>query len=498
MTGEGDRELVYAAVTYGDRTIDERPNADRVTLDERIDDIQDAAHEDPGQVTYLLRDAADHETRKESVPDEQAPDLSVRAEPADTAGEIVLYLEGRDDTGLGTVRAGLAGEEVLEEDLSGRQEAALERTAGSDAAEPMAYNSVGAQLRDWNGNRTGKSLESYVRKYDLLEDPALDIGVVYFPMGSRMFTNCLPDDVEPEVNDYGTNPIPPETVTKHIDQMQGHGITRVLPSWGGSPWRYMYAGYTESDLYDEVTVDPFYWIARDDWTSSDSVKENVVHPRLDTFREEMMATDAAATHDGRPTFTLGNASLLADPDIRDTVQDEWGGYDAFVDDLRSRLTVDGTEIFLVTCFPGFESYNPRLRDIARPFDGVTTWVGAGAWGEDDQATWDEARSFVEDMYGTHRDFTDDHGMEFIPTVFPGFDDRANTCWGPDRYTPRSPDHLAELLDLADQYRTTDMINIATWNDWTEGTQIEPGTYRGEDYDTAYLDVVKEFQEERSG
>jgi len=38
-----------------------------------------------------------------------------------------------------------------------------------------------------------------------------------------------------------------------------------------------------------------------------------------------------------------------------------------------------------------------------------------------------------------------------------------------------------------------MINIATWNDWGEGTQIEPGIHEGTDFGTEYLEKVVQFQ-----
>jgi len=82
-------------------------------------------------------------------------------------------------------------------------------------------------------------------------------------------------------------------------------------------------------------------------------------------------------------------------------------------------------------------------------------------------------------------------------VFLGFDDRGNQCWGGDRYIHRNVDRFGEMLTLADEYRTTNRIDIATWNDWAEGTHIEPGSFRGKDYETDYLEEIQAFQQNGS-
>jgi hypothetical protein len=81
---------------------------------------------------------------------------------------------------------------------------------------------------------------------------------------------------------------------------------------------------------------------------------------------------------------------------------------------------------------------------------------------------------------------------FWPMVFPGFDDRHNEQWGQDRRIPRSTQYFRDLLQLAETYGDG-RINIYSFNEWTEGTQIEPGAFRGNDYGTDYLEIIEEFQ-----
>lgn len=76
-------------------------------------------------------------------------------------------------------------------------------------------------------------------------------------------------------------------------------------------------------------------------------------------------------------------------------------------------------------------------------------------------------------------------------AFPGFNERG--CRESNRRIPRSPEFFESVLELSDEYRTTELINIVPYNNWKEATTIEPGTFRGENYGTAYLEKVAEFQ-----
>jgi hypothetical protein len=134
-----------------------------------------------------------------------------------------------------------------------------------------------------------------------------------------------------------------------------------------------------------------------------------------------------------------------------------------------------------------------LDEFTSQYDGVTTWTARAAEGWGTNANQEETLEWVEENWTSAREYTDANDMDLIPMVHPGFDDRGNSCWGGDRYTPRGPEYFERLLSLADEYRTTEKVYIATWNAWTEGTQIEPGSFRGTDYGTEYVEIVQEFQ-----
>ena len=141
-----------------------------------------------------------------------------------------------------------------------------------------------------------------------------------------------------------------------------------------------------------------------------------------------------------------------------------------------------------------EIYSDQEMNFATSFDAVTNWVGKLEPGEKmpQEEHYPDKRSNFEG----YKEFSEDHDIGFAPMIAPGFDDRTSTkeCWGGNQYLPRSPEYFEELLELADDYRTIDRINIATWNDWPEGTAIEPGVFEGEDHGTEYLEVLRDFHQ----
>jgi hypothetical protein len=166
---------------------------------------------------------------------------------------------------------------------------------------------------------------------------------------------------------------------------------------------------------------------------------------------------------------------------------------------RSVVTVDGKRPFIIgnilaAGIYGSERTETGLPPMTKLFDGASTWTAAGVLESGGTVNWEEAMQFVEANYEGASAYAERNDMEFIPMVFPGFDDRANDYWGGDRYIPRSLERFEEMLALAEEHGTTDMIDVATWNDWPEGHQLEPGTWRGQDYGTAYPEAIEEFQQ----
>lgn len=499
MEAEDDEGLEYAAVQYGDRK-EERTGIEgrKIDLNGELTDLGGSElEENPGQVLYLARDTAGQETRVEEYPDETAPELlNFSAEPTENAGEIALLLEGRDDVGLEEIQLLLGEQPQLQENVSGQQEYSTDQTVDAPEEARFQQNTVAASLKDWNGNTGESEVETYVRRYDVMDETRVNIGAEYFPAGARMFTSCLEEGVETDsrVDDYG-DPIRPETTNKHIDQMTGFGIPRVNYTYEGNEDKLEH--FLKSNMIDQIEVGSHYYISEPHFWNEDveSWKDDLVKPHMNFISDMILRRDNVATQDNRPMFTISNASGGWTDHKKERIMEEWGSYKNFVDDIRSHLRVDGVDPYIVGGFDsaGEYGYAPDQEDLATQFDAVTNGKAAPVW-RDGAADWEEMTSHIKENYRGHRKFAENHGLDFLPVVIPGFDDRANTCWGGNRYLPRSQEGFQKMLQLADKYRTISKIDIATWNDWTEGHQIEPGTFRGKDYGTEYLEIIENFQQ----
>jgi hypothetical protein len=79
-------------------------------------------------------------------------------------------------------------------------------------------------------------------------------------------------------------------------------------------------------------------------------------------------------------------------------------------------------------------------------------------------------------------------MAFVPDAYPGFNNTlnegANQPWV---VLPRNASSFGEMLDTAMNYRNSSLgiVMVTSWNEWMEGTMIEPSTKEGE----TFLNIV---------
>ncbi|WP_158056416.1 glycoside hydrolase family 71/99 protein [Halorussus halophilus] len=313
-------------------------------------------------------------------------------------------------------------------------------------------------------------------------DSNLDLGAVYIPFLGTKWDECI--DHQPAVGQYDIEDS--GVIDTQIAQMKQCGISTVLFNYGENERTFdRFRAFKDADRFANIDVEAFWAIGR-------IFERNLDFDRFVEFvAEEMIPLPNYKTIDGRPVVTFWSPGyLVANDDAKEQIRDEWGGLEGLFSTIRTELTVDGTEPFLVGDIGGWGvgGFPNDIETLGRQFDAITSWVASPDPGLN---PWDEHREEVEESFRRSFWFAVENDLEFVPMVFPGFNDEPNSCWGDDRHVPRSPSHLAELFDLALKYRTTDRTYIATWNGWPEGHQIEPGTFDGHDYGTAYLDVVKD-------
>lgn len=449
--------------------------------------------------TYRSPSRTPTKTKTESAsptptPDTERPVIEsydISATP--TAGELAIMVDASDNVELNRAVVRTSVDEVHRM-LDGRSDSLSVRIRGS----PGENERVRLILEDEAGNRTSEMTESYVRKYDVFEDTRLDMSAVYIPFtGDKMKVQDCVNEVQPAVGEYG-DPIPPEISSRHIDQMQGHGITTVSFDFGeGREDYFRWETFTDSQLFSEIDVECYYVL------SQALKRERPIGNDFEFIRENMLQLENYNTVNGRPIVQFWGATFPAwggterSRQVKDEIMDEYGGFEEFMGYIRSELTINGKNPFLIGEFrnTGIGGVPEKYQELFSQFDAASSWTGVLEAGEtiSQETSYKQTRRNFEGL----RSLAEKNDMEFVLTVYPGFDDRHNKCWGEDRHVPRSPEFMSKLLNLADSYRTIDKINISTFNGWGENP-IEPGTFRGTNYGTDYLEVVKRFQQGEAG
>lgn len=94
---------------------------------------------------------------------------------------------------------------------------------------------------------------------------------------------------------------------------------------------------------------------------------------------------------------------------------------------------------------------------------------------------------VDDKFHSWKAMADSAGVDFIPDVQPGADDTNARPLAKHPVIIRTVNKFTNMCVMAKKYIPANgLIFITSWNEWHEGTQVEPA----EEYGNAYLEVIK--------
>lgn len=498
MAVRDNQALASAEISVGSQTSSLQLEGSSADIHERLT-IDGSSTSDPYRVRYRVRDVAGNETTGEVTPDTTAPSLTVEPRTPGEAGTVHLSIDGEDNVGLSQIQIWLEDDEVHRSAVTGQKAVSQGITVSTENVSTATVgerNRVSVSLTDSLGNSTRKDVEQYVRKYDKMENARLDLGGIYISQAGDALTNNLSDEVdtEPAVGIYNS-PIPPEITSRHIDQMTGFGFTHVVYDFGGVPQSGWSEAFLKSDLANQIDILPMYIKSIFDRTMDRSWKNEILPRDLSYLRDRFLSRENAVTIDGRPVLDTWNWRVLAvDDEKRTKLLDEFGSFEGFADAVREEARTERGEPYILFGIGAAAPYLEQeelepLRKLAKQFDALTTWFHGTRGG------WDAVIKRATADFEACVTFAKDHDMEFIPLARPGYDERWDTgeYRTTERYLPRDPERFQQLLQLADQYRTTNRVFVP-YNDWIEGHTIEPGTFTGTEFGTEYLEVVKEFQQ----
>jgi hypothetical protein len=119
--------------------------------------------------------------------------------------------------------------------------------------------------------------------------------------------------------------------------------------------------------------------------------------------------------------------------------------------------------------------------LKKYFCGVTGYCLYEPW---------RVRNFLENVERVYRNYyhkSKEGGLAFWPTVMPGYDDRQ--LRGRNRpILARNPQFYRSYWEVCDSLADDGIIIVTSFNEWHEGTEIEPSREFGE----TYLELTKEL------
>lgn len=326
------------------------------------------------------------------------------------------------------------------------------------------------------------------------ESSALDYAMTYrLPPGHQR--RC--SQAEPVTGSY--QDLSDEVVDHHVESLRSSGCTRLVVT-AGHPAHLDAVASLAEQLSAEVSIQFRYDFVG--WTRDGTALDE----QLDAVGDAIASLSQYATIDGRPVVVLPDLETrqFEEVDVWDSLLAEYGSGAGVVRAIREGLTTDGSEPYLVgvtriASYDWTESFHVldnELDALLRETDAVQNGIINPAFteGESREAVVAKWLETYHEQVRALRLYADAHDIEYIPRVVPGFSDSNRGC-PPQKHLPRDPERFRAVLEYAARYATTDRLTIESFNDWTSGTQLEPGSMAGTDYGEAYLEVAADVAQQ---
>lgn len=169
---------------------------------------------------------------------------------------------------------------------------------------------------------------------------------------------------------------------------------------------------------------------------------------------------------------------------------EWRHYGPYVQRFRQMMAAEGIDPYLVADVVWWsdpENAAWNWTTLSNGFDAIT---GYSLYDPAQPTSTDAFLSGASQVFERYRDLADAHGLDFTPSVMPGFDDR--NLRGTNRpYIGRTNEELyRRFWEIATRFASGlhPLLFVTSFNEWHEGTEIEPSSQ----YGTKYLSLTAEL------
>jgi len=335
-------------------------------------------------------------------------------------------------------------------------------------------------------------------------------------------TPRFPGHQQPKVPLWGyEDEADPAVMARKIDAAAEHGITSFLFDWywykeGPFLHRALEEGFLRAQNNDRLSF-ALMW-ANHDWEDLHPAKRNPPHAKLSQgaiSREDFVqATDHMIQHYfSHPSYLRVNGGLyLSIYELMSLIKGFGGSLETTRDilqDLRRRVREAGLgELHLNAVVWGIQALpsEEKIADVngymeRLGFDSVTSYIWVHHQPMPDFPATDYA-AFREVNQGDFTKFTEEYRVPYFPNVTMGWDPSPRTVQSEvyDEvgypYTPvlvdNTPDEFRKALKAVKRFLDSastvpKLFTINAWNEWTEGSYLEPDTVNG----MGYLNAIKE-------
>ena len=160
------------------------------------------------------------------------------------------------------------------------------------------------------------------------------------------------------------------------------------------------------------------------------------------------------------------------------------------DYARQQLATNGVNLYIIGDMgtePSPANLNP---DWLYSMNATTNYFFS-----DPRKGWDEALEDARTYYPQWLSTMNSKGIAFVPDVYPGFNNTNNTGANPPwAVLPRNETEFKSMLETALNYTDSNLgiALITSWNEWMEGTTIEPSMEEGELFLHVIYNTIPEF------
>jgi len=275
-------------------------------------------------------------------------------------------------------------------------------------------------------------------------------------------------------------------VGKHVDWSTGHGIGFWLASWGGPGSDMQIRQIFANSLIQDVKIGILYESTarlrskpppnrpdEENYDLSDKANIDILTSDVSHLTDSFFVFPQYVKSKGSPIiFFYYSRSYTGDIQhtmglIRDTAQDN-----------GCRIFIIGDEVF-------WDSPNSVSIERFRPYDAITQYsmhptAGLGV-------TDSNYETMLDSAFAEWSSRASDAGVKFILMATPG----RTTTHSPDAYLTRDRFRFARRLRIATDHMGPELrtIMITSFNEWFEGTNVEPSVEDGFEYPQTIRDTL---------